>query len=348
MLMDIEGNADEPIGEIKIAAYSNTKNSQESIGAEAFLSSLDEADAIEIRKYKSYEACQKAVDSGEEDVAIIFTSPLKIDVIEGKDILKNRATLLISEGFSREYSTMLIAMRNSTEVLPETVQSAKVAVVTDAAAESEIRKYTEIESAGVDRSMLDYYAVAMVIMIAFIGNGISGATDFFNGRRTGVLSRTCATPLRRSEIITGFIGARVLQSALQAVCVMVPAMLFFGVNYADKWQNNILLLAFFILLGGAVSSICACIGILIKFDPYMPIMAIMWVMLLLSGAFWTEVNIPHLSEFLLPRIAQQAAFDLTVFGRHGQILICMAACVAVIVIGSVFSSIFLKRKGAKV
>jgi ABC-2 type transport system permease protein len=339
MLMGLGDNADDPIGKIKIAAYIAADSPQESMAVEIFLSSLDETDDIEVRNYKSEAACRNAIDSGKADAILMFTSPLKITVIEGENIIRNRAVLLMANGFSREYATMSIAMKNSPESLAEAADTARNA---DAA---ETQAYTTKQSAGVSRSMLDYYAVAMVIMIAFMGSGISGATDFYNGRRTGTLSRACVSPVRRSSIIVGSIGARAIQGALQAICVMVPSVLVFGVSYADKWQDNVLLFVFFILLGCAVSSVCAFIGLLFKFNPYMPIMVVIWILLFLSGTFSAEIEIPHLTEYLPTRIAQQAAFDLTVFGRHGMTFTYMAACVVVIVVGNALGVMLLKRKG---
>jgi hypothetical protein len=98
MLAELD-NSDTPIGTINIAVYSVEPETPASAGLEehmglsaenaavsAFLETLSGHDGIEITKTTSANAARSEVKSGNADAAMVFSSPLGIEVSEGNDI----------------------------------------------------------------------------------------------------------------------------------------------------------------------------------------------------------------------------------------------------------------------
>jgi ABC-2 type transport system permease protein len=86
------------------------------------------------------------------------------------------------------------------------------------------------------------------------------------------------------------------------------------------------------------------IGLAVRTNPYMPLMAILWVSLFLSGTFNKDTSIDGLTEHMPARLIQDAAFDLTVFGRDGKLLSVVAVCAVVSAVAAAVGAMLLSRK----
>jgi ABC-2 type transport system permease protein len=265
---------------------------------------------------------------------MIFHSPLRIEITEGKDIYKSRAAMLIAQSFSRQYSAFKTAALNSPALFTEIAKDGVPA----------LDGLVEDKDLGVSRSMIDYYAVTMIIMIIFMGGGIGGASQTFYARQDGSLRRMSASPRGRTRLFIESVVGTLPQSVVQASIVMALSTAFLGAHYANTWQGNLLLFTFFIVLGIAVAAVFMLIGLFIKVNPYIPLLAILWALLFISGTFNKDLAIPGFSEYLPMNIAQVAVFDLTVFGRTGQALAVMGVSGAVIAAACVIGSLLYRRK----
>ena len=349
MLSELD-NPDTPIGTIKIAAYIENPQSSsgaaanehmgllaESMAVSSFVETLSEHEGIDIVKTSGAEAARTDVKSGTADAAMIFHSPLSLEVTEGTDVYRNRAVMLISQSFSREYSAFKAAALHDPKAFTEIMEMNSGAI-------PDMSGLAIDKDLGVSRTMIDYYAVTMVIMIAFMGGGIGGASSMFIMRQDGSLRRLSASPRSRSRLFMESVIGGLPQSIIQAGVIMLLSIAFLGAHYARTWQGNMLIFAFFIVLGLAVGAVFMLIGLFVKVNPYIPILAILWALLFISGTFSKDMFIEGFSEYLPMSIAQQAVFDFTVFGRYGQLLMVMAVSAAVFGISCVIGSALYKRK----
>jgi ABC-2 type transport system permease protein len=348
MLAELD-NPDERIGTIRIVYCLEEEGSfatgeglgsglsqTETTAVQTFIDLLAEHGGIEVAKGSNPDSAKRAVNIGDADAAMIFGTPLNVEVTEGEDVIKNRAVKLIAQGFAREYAAYRAAALSN----PEAFMKLAMQGIPDFAAQ-----LSEDKDLGVSRSMIDYYAVTMIVMIIFMGGGIGGATMTFIARQDGSLRRMTASPRGRGRLFIESVFGTLPQSILQAGVVMVLSTLFFGAHYAKTWQGNLFLFGFFILLGIAVSAVFMLVGLFVRVNPYVPLLAIIWALLFVSGSFSKEMYIEGFSEYLPMNIAQTAVFDLTMFGRPGQLLLVAAVSGIVLLAACMVGAALFKRKG---
>ena len=329
-----------PAGEF-LAGFPDTVQAAEHMGriAEAqavstFIEGLAESEGIEITRASGASSARSEAKNGDADAAMIFSAPLSIEVTEGENIYKNRAALLIAQSFARQYAAFKTAALHSPELFME-IMNDGIPAFSD---------MTENKDLGVNRTMIDYYAVTMIVMIIFMGGGIGGASTTFIARQDGSLRRMSASPRSRTRLFLESVIGVLPQNLIQAGIVMVLSTVFMGAHYANTWQGNLLLFAYFIVIGLAVASVFMLMGLFMKINPYIPIMAVLWAMLFMSGTFSKDINIAGVTEFMPMNIIQRAAFDLTVFGRSEQVLLVMGVSGALLIITCAIGSALYKRK----
>jgi ABC-2 type transport system permease protein len=343
MLADLD-NPDQAIETIRIEyalasglageSAAGPAGERDAAAVSAFIGALGGNESLELRASEDFAAARAAVDAGKSDAALFFETPLHISVYEGADTIKSRAAVMIAQGFSRQYTALALLAQTNPQAFAELAVSGLPSG--DALSAD--------KDLGVTRSMQDYYAVTMIVMIAFMGSGIAGATTMYAMRENGTIRRLTLSPGSRSRLFLESVLGFMPQTIGQALAVMIPSALLLGAHYAKTWQDNLLLFAFFFLLGMTVTALFMVFGLFVRFNPYMPIMAALWALLFLSGTFSKEVMIQGVSEYLPMNIAQQAAFDLTIFGRPEKALLVMLVCAAILAVSCVIGSLLLKRK----
>ncbi|MDR0596446.1 MAG: ABC transporter permease, partial [Clostridiales Family XIII bacterium] len=321
-------NPDAAVDAIEIAYVSEAPaaGTGEYSGVDIFVDALKGNDKLRLSESADIAAAKKSVDSGESDTAMLFDTSMDITIYKGKDSIKNRVAQLLAQSFSREYAAWGAAYKS--EAFAARLQQAGASAVESAASPKGL---TEDRDLGVNRTMIDFYAVSLIVMIAFMGGGIGGATTMYLSRVDGVMRRMTMAPKRRHAIFIEYVIGMVPTNILQSLIMMVPCALVFGAHYAKTAQDNILLFAYFVLLGTAVTSVFMLVGLFLKANPTMPIMAAMWALLFISGTFNREIYIEGVTEIMPMNIAQQAAFDLTMFGRPERVLTVMAVCACLLV-----------------
>jgi ABC-2 type transport system permease protein len=334
-------NPDARIDAIKIACYAETGTTAAQT-ADVFTDALGKADGIEIAPAKSARDAERSVDDKEADVAMIFDGEMNVTVYEGDDSIKNRAAGMIAKGFARESAAYLAAYSSLGASDPNRIAAFEKRL--GALADEQGALTADMGHEGREQSMMDFYAVTMVIMICFMGSGIGGASSMFMMRREGLLRRLTVSPRRGGAIFLESVLGGIPGNLAQAAAVMVPATLFLGARYAADPAGNALLFAFFVLLGTTVMAAFMLLGVFMKVNPYLPVMAILWTMLFLSGSFARQMNIPGVSEYLPMNIANRAAFELTMFGRTDPLLTLMAVLAAILAASCLAGSLLMKRK----
>jgi ABC-2 type transport system permease protein len=165
--------------------------------------------------------------------AVIFREPLAIQIYTGSDGIKNRAIHSIMKAFSRQSGVMYALSFNSPQALASLDDPQE-------AGEELVRQ----KDLGVNRSMLDYYAVTMTIMILFMG-GMTVATTFQDERKDRTLARMMASPKSRGMIYIQKVLGCMPSLLLQVLVVMLASTLLLGAHYAVSFVHNLLLFAMF-------------------------------------------------------------------------------------------------------
>jgi ABC-2 type transport system permease protein len=325
--------ADDKIQPINLQYSVETRDNADRSVVEAFLAELGQNSAINLSRSEDFTKTEAMVNSGALSAAVLFSEPLEINIYHGHDSVQNRAVDTIFAAFSRQLGAF------------RTVGS----YLSGAAAEGanpNMPELVEDKDLGYNRTMLDYYAVAMIVMILFMGGSMSGAGVIQEGQLDGTLSRCLASPKSRVSIYVQTVLACIPQNILQVGIVMLTSVLIFGAHYANTFPLNLLLFFTLFIAGVAVNSLFSIVGIFIKANPALVLMPVIWIIMFISGTFSKEIYIQGVTEYSPIWYIQNAAFDLTVFGRTGKCLTVLAASSAVLLITIVTGSLLFRRKEA--
>lgn len=300
----------------------------------SFIENAENNDALSFEEAHSDADARKAVREGDADVALRFETPLAVEIYEGRDTIKNQAIWLIIESFSRRYAALSAVAEKDPSMLPTAQAAAETA-----------DDLMESGNLGVSRSMIDYYAVAMIVMILVMGSSIGAAEDIYNGRRDFTLARSLASPKGRASFYLQTLIAKMPQNIIQVLTIMLVSSFIFGAHYAKTIPDNLLLFAMLFLCGMAMSAVATIIGIVIKVSPTAAIMPAAWIMLFFSGTFSKEVVIVAIADFNPFYRIQKAAFELTIFGRHEQCVAVIIVAAAILTLAAVIGALLFRRKG---
>jgi ABC-2 type transport system permease protein len=339
-LLVASDNPDSKIDPIAIEYIVEGENSNTLNTVSQLVGEFDDVEEMNLTASNSLHESKARVDSGEISAAVIFKDPFAIQIYEGSDSIQNRAVHMIFSGIAR--------ITGSYDAIENAMRSGDIAPLTEnnlSDAQNLSGSFIKQKEFGISRTMMDYYAISMIVMIIFMGGISSGASLLYAGRKDGTLKRTLASPNNRTSIYLQYVVSHIPANLVQVAIVMVIASTFFGAHYAITWQDNILLFVMLFLAGQATSTIALIIGIFLKkVNPIPVLLPIVWTILFLSGTFSKEISIPGFSEFLPPRLIQNAAFDLTLFGKGAGAVEVMLVSLVVIVIASIVGSLLFNRK----
>ncbi len=300
---------------------------------DAFMQALGGQAQLSVSKAGSAEAAKKQVDSGALSAAVRFTQPFGIEIYEGHDSLQNRVIDSVFKGFSHRTASLAVLARHAPEKL-------------ESAANAEAEGLVQQKEFGYSRTMLDYYAVVMTVMILFMGGAIGGASVLYWSRKDGTLRRMMASPKNRASLyVQSVLGSALPQNIIQVGCIMLSSTLLFGARYASTWQDNLLLVATMLLAGVSLNALFMLLSIFIKVTPTLVFMPVLWVLMFLSGTFSKEIYIEGFTNRSPIWLVQNAAFDLTVFGRGEKCLQVMLVSAAVLAVSTCAGALLFRRKG---
>lgn len=325
-------NADSVIGDIHIAYTVEATDPVAVAAIDSFLDGLAEVENITLKAEEDLETAKQNAAEDAITAAVCFTQPLGIEVYEGSDSVKNSAVEAVFRSFSQTYSAVYTLASSQAQPADKSAADSNSLVVP--------------KDLGVNRSMLDYYAVSMCAMVVFMG-GISGAMAFLEEQKNHTLARLVITPKSRVSIYMQKILGTIPQAFLQVVAVMVSSTLLFGARYAATWQGNLLLFALFFSCSLAVIALCGILGLFVKANPMIYLMPPMWIIMFLSGTFSKEIFIEGVTTRMPVYLLQNAAFDLTVFGRTGRAAQFTLACIGIFVAAILAGALIFRRKGEK-
>ncbi len=149
---------------------------------------------------------------------------------------------------------------------------------------------------GPDYSILDYLAPVLVAFFAFFFIFLLSAVSFLRERTTGTLERLMATPLRRGELVLGYLAGFSFFALLQAIVILVFTVFVLRVHYRGNLATIFIVEA--VLVVGAVS-----LGLLVSAAARNELQAVQFVpIVLLPQVFLSGLLIPldQLPDYLRP------------------------------------------------
>lgn len=296
LLENIE-TSDDVVGEINLA-YCVESDGYSANAFEEFILSLDEENVINSEKISADEL----ENASEKYSAAVKLDGSEITIYNGKNAVQNRTVKALVDGYNQNAAAyMTVAEKN-----PQALGNIEISD----------ESLVEPKDFGRKRTMMDYYAVAMTVVIIFFGAMISGAEAYHLEYTCKTINRLNISPLSRTTVYFGKILGHLPVVFVQVGTVMIVSTLFFGAHFCASFGENLLLFAMFICASLATLAVGVCVNLLFpKLQTWAVLMPINWVMLFFSGAFDTAGAIEGFSEYLPPNIIMEAAFDLTVFGR---------------------------------
>lgn len=330
-LLAFMDESDNAVGTMNVQYSVETTDPSGLAAIGAFLDGIGDNADFSIQKTDEIGQAKQLVSEGKLDAAVVFEQPLGVSIYEGSDTIKNRALRSMFTAFSK------------TANAAATVQEKAPQALAGLGAE-EGSEFVQQKDLGVNRTMLDYYAVAMTVMILFMG-GMGGALSLQGERRDGTLNRLLVSPKNRAVLYVQKVLGSIPQAFLQVTVVMLSSTLLFGAHYAAAWQHNLLLFAMFFVCGLAVIAVCALVGIFIKVNAMVLMMPVFWGLMFLSGTFSKEIYVEGLTNRSPLYLIQNAAFDLTVFGRTQRVWVVLAVAAAVFLLALAVGTVLFLRKG---
>jgi ABC-2 type transport system permease protein len=149
---------------------------------------------------------------------------------------------------------------------------------------------------GADYSILDYLAPVLIAFFAFFFIFLLSAVSFLRERTTGTLERLMATPLRRGELVLGYLAGFSFFALLQAIVILLFTVFVLQVRYRGNLATIFIVEA--VLVVGAVS-----LGLLVSAAARNELQAVQFVpLVLLPQVFLSGLLIPvdQLPQYLGP------------------------------------------------
>jgi len=149
---------------------------------------------------------------------------------------------------------------------------------------------------GPDYTLLDYLAPVLIAFFAFFFIFLLSAVSFLRERTTGTLERLMATPLRRGELVLGYLAGFSFFALLQAVVILLFTVFVLQVQYRGNLATIFIVEA--VLVVGAVS-----LGLLVSAAARNELQAVQFVpIVLLPQVFLSGLLIPvdQLPDYLRP------------------------------------------------
>jgi ABC-2 type transport system permease protein len=149
---------------------------------------------------------------------------------------------------------------------------------------------------GPDYSILDYLAPVLVAFFAFFFIFLLSAVSFLRERTSGTLERLMATPLRRGELVLGYLAGFSFFALLQAIVILLFTLFVLKVHYRGNLATIFVVEA--VLVVGAVS-----LGLLVSAAARNELQAVQFVpIVLLPQVFLSGLLVPvaQLPDYLRP------------------------------------------------
>lgn len=323
-LLSSMDRAEEAIGEVRIQYLTETDDIADIMAIEGFIGSIEDDQNIIFEKTGDIKAARELASRDEITAAIVFTGkPLEIQIYEGTNRIKNRTVGAIMNGFAQAGRAVSVISREAVGNLAGSMGT--------------IGEFIRKKDLGIERTMLDYYAVTMMAMVSFMSI-ILGSMAFAGENQNRTINRLLIAPMHKMKLFFSKILGLFPQVILQITIIMVISTLVFHAHYAVTFLDNLRLFLMFFAVTLTMISIGAVYGLLVNINPMAVLMPVIWIMMFLSGTYSKEIYIKGVTEAMPIYQIQEAAFDLAIFGRGQKadtvILVCLLITAIMLSIGA--------------
>lgn len=315
--------SDEAVGELRLAYCAEGGDRYSAAAFEGFIGALEDEGMLTAEKLRADE-----IDGFDPEnySAAVELDGSDIVIHGGRDKIKNRTVKAIFDS----YNWTAAAYRSVAAVDPGALADILITAGSGAEGGEGSGSLVRHKDLGTNRSMMDYYAVTMTVMILFMGSCIGGAGAYESEYTNATIIRLDASPVSRTAVFFGKIIGSMPMVLVQILSVMLASTLLFGAHYCNGVPGNLLLAAMFMSASLAALSV----GVLLNFlFPRIPsgfvLMPVLWLAMFFSGTFAMDIHVPGLTEYLPMYVIQRAAFDLTVFGKTNRAFCVIAVSLAV-------------------
>lgn len=322
-LLEQWNTAEYEIPEMRIAYVAD----EEYPAFEQFLGEMETEGLLIVERVTERETALERMDS--EYVAVLTYEPEEGQIVlwQGSNSVADRTLHAILEGYSGLEQAVILSLQNG--MPPEWDEEAD---------------YVTPKDLGVERSMIDYYAVCMLVMILFMAGCIGGGTNFYEFGRNGLFQRLSAAPIGKVKAFCLMVLGSLPMVAVEIGSVMLCSVVLFGAHYGKTPADNLALILFFGIVGMTLVSFGAVVGTVMRVNPTVIMMPLSWMILFFSGSF-ARIKIDGITQHMPAWQIQEAVFDLTLFGSYGRLLrvggISLVCCMAFVAAGA----LLFERKG---
>lgn len=328
-LIENMNKSEETIGSTTVVYAVEADDPYSRLAVNSFLSKAGDGGSIVFEESDDIETARIRAGKDEISAVMVFRGdPLSIDIYEGKNRVKNRAVKALAAGFSQ--------INKAVYSLGRTQDAALVG-------EFEPREsYIDASYLG-GRPMIDYYAVTLPAMIAFM-NVITGVACFAGERQHKTIDRLMIAPVRKTKLFLAKILGLLPQTLMQMAVMMSVSVLLFKARYADSLAGNLYLFLMFFLVSFALISIGAAAGIVFKKNIAPLMLSVIWIMMFLAGTYSNGLYIEGVTDVMPAYQIHEAAFDLTIMGKLDRVHWINLACIVIIAVMLVIGAASFKRK----
>lgn len=292
--------SDSVVGELNLA-YCIEDAGYSADAFEEFILALDEENVVSAEKITANELESAA----EKNSAAVKLNGSEITIYNGTNAVQNRTVKALIDG----YNQTAAAYMSVAETNPQSLMGIELSE----------DNYVQPHDFGRTRTMMDYYAVAMTVVIVFFGSCIAGASSYSDEYANSTILRLNSAPISKTMVYFGKVLGYLPLVLVQVGTVMVVSTLFFGAHYCAAPGENILLFVMFVCSSLALLAVGVLLNLFLpKMQPWAVLMPVLWVMLFFSGVFEMNIKIEGVTDYLPSRIILDAAFDLTVFSRFDK------------------------------
>lgn len=299
--------------------------------SEEIIKNID-TEILTIKEMDSIEDAKKQVENGEAYAAIIFPEHFTRDITEGVTILVilDKSNVNVANAVMKSVNASVI------KTMQEVGKKVPITVMED-------------PLYGENAEFIDYFFPGILSFVAYLLTVLLTLMSFVSERVSGTLDRLLATPLRESEIVTGYAVSFGIMGIVQSAFLLTVGMVVFKVNVVGD-----VLLAFVVIALLAVVS--QALGILLSALAWREVQAIQFFpfivlpAFLLSGIFWPVEAIPTwlrpASYLVPPTYAVDACRDIMLRGwgleKVWPDIAALVVFAGVFLVAAMWS---LKRKG---
>jgi ABC-2 type transport system permease protein len=329
-LLDETDIAESAIGSLQIEYQLDTEDPFLMAAIEQFINGMDDTTMISFQPTSDFNQSKQLAGLDEITAAVRFHgTPLRIEIFEGTDRVKNRTVEAILNGFIQNYETASAAY----QLDPVSLTGYKPAKL----------DFTVEKDLGVERTMIDFYAVSMVVMIAFM-SALVGASAFMSERQNKTINRMILAPQNRISMFLQKICGMAPQALLQIAIIMIISVVVFKASYGATLGSNLYLFLLFFAITFCMVSIGAIVGLIFKMSPFILLMPVIWIMMFIGGTYSKEMDIKGVTNLMPNYIFQKAAFEVAIFQRYELANKVLAGCIITTITALAIGAFLFYRK----